>query len=510
MGEDLFLLIQSLTKEEKRYFKLFAKSLGGKNAKYLQLFDVLEKMASYDEDTLKQWLRGKRWLTQLSTYKKYLYDLILKSLRIQNDDASIDEEILTGLHEVKTLLRKHLVTQALDKLTAIKKNALVFDKIFYLQKINDLELMASNMYGFKNWEPQDLEQLYQEHLHANEAVQEYMEQRYDAVRLFFQMVRQSYYRNISQEADFQECLQRWRQEQKPKGFSAALAYFQKMSAAYAINFDVTEKFYSLRGFVQKIEENKLWLQDSDVLRMYFGGLLRVMRNSPKKETAFFEQCYKKAKQLDGAKLYRGTVVELLEALLFRSVSTGDFETAYKMRDEITQEMDSPSFEEAPLLVKLNIYYFLAITYFIYEQWDKAQFLLAQTQALKHSGFSIIQNSARILELIIYCEKGESLLLESAVRSLLRTLTKHNAALDFERLWLRSLQKITDAPDKKSREKALLSLEKKLKELVAAAQKNATLKEPLIYFDYFVWIKSRLEERPLLEVAKEHWTAFGER
>ncbi|HQS53720.1 MAG TPA: hypothetical protein PLK14_01390 [Sediminibacterium sp.] len=49
----LFLLVQSLERSEKRNFKLFVtRNTGSSDLKITQLFDALDKMEEYDEETL--------------------------------------------------------------------------------------------------------------------------------------------------------------------------------------------------------------------------------------------------------------------------------------------------------------------------------------------------------------------------------------------------------------------------------------------------------------------------
>ena len=50
--KNLFLLIKSLTKAEKRYFRLFAGQTGSLN--YIKLFDVIDNQVEYDEKQIKQ------------------------------------------------------------------------------------------------------------------------------------------------------------------------------------------------------------------------------------------------------------------------------------------------------------------------------------------------------------------------------------------------------------------------------------------------------------------------
>ncbi len=46
----LFLLVKSLTKSEKRQFKLYAGRLGGNSEKnFIALFSVLDKLVEFDE-----------------------------------------------------------------------------------------------------------------------------------------------------------------------------------------------------------------------------------------------------------------------------------------------------------------------------------------------------------------------------------------------------------------------------------------------------------------------------
>ncbi|MGB0261083.1 MAG: hypothetical protein ACPF99_06710, partial [Flavobacteriaceae bacterium] len=79
--DPLFNLVKSLTKSEKRQFKLYANRLDGNaDAKFLLLFDLLDKMKFYDEGQLLNADFVKR--QQLSNLKAHLYKQILVSLRL--------------------------------------------------------------------------------------------------------------------------------------------------------------------------------------------------------------------------------------------------------------------------------------------------------------------------------------------------------------------------------------------------------------------------------------------
>ena len=78
----LFKLIKSMTKADKRNFKLYAKRVqGDESLKFIKLFEVLDKMSELDEKKLLDRLPGVN-KGQLSNLKRHLYSQILISLRL--------------------------------------------------------------------------------------------------------------------------------------------------------------------------------------------------------------------------------------------------------------------------------------------------------------------------------------------------------------------------------------------------------------------------------------------
>ena len=94
--ENLFILIKSMSKSEKRQFKLYAGRVeANQHAKFLYLFNLLDRAKTYDErEILKKNFVTKQ---QLSNLKAHLYRQILISLRmtpaIQNERMQIREQL---------------------------------------------------------------------------------------------------------------------------------------------------------------------------------------------------------------------------------------------------------------------------------------------------------------------------------------------------------------------------------------------------------------------------------
>ena len=68
--ESLFELIRSLTKSEKRYFKLLASrhTIGDEN-NYVRLFDAIDRQEEYDEESLFKEFKGEAMLNKFSITK---------------------------------------------------------------------------------------------------------------------------------------------------------------------------------------------------------------------------------------------------------------------------------------------------------------------------------------------------------------------------------------------------------------------------------------------------------
>src|SRR3990172_5714823 len=80
-SQNLFRVIQSLNKAEKKHFRLFARrNNSSASSHYTILFNTLLRLKEYDEGAvMKQCRQIPR--PQLSNVKNYLYRLVLNSLR---------------------------------------------------------------------------------------------------------------------------------------------------------------------------------------------------------------------------------------------------------------------------------------------------------------------------------------------------------------------------------------------------------------------------------------------
>ncbi len=141
----LFVLIKSLSKSEKRQFKLYVGRLGvNTDAKFLALFNLLDKMKDYDERAILE--SGIVKKTQLSNLKAHLYKQILVSLRLNPVNQNIRVQIREQLDFATILYQKGLYKQSLKILDKAKSTAIDNEEKNIAYEIVELEKIIETQY----------------------------------------------------------------------------------------------------------------------------------------------------------------------------------------------------------------------------------------------------------------------------------------------------------------------------------------------------------------------------
>jgi hypothetical protein len=118
----LWRLVKSLTKAEKRNFKLYATRAGStRDSKFIQLFDVLDRMEKPDDGGVTSRLSLSPG--QYSNLKRHLYQQVLTSLRLIYINKEIDIELREQIDFSHILYGKGLYLDALRTLERAKSRA---------------------------------------------------------------------------------------------------------------------------------------------------------------------------------------------------------------------------------------------------------------------------------------------------------------------------------------------------------------------------------------------------
>ena len=103
----LHRLIHSLTKNEKRYFNLFA-STHRDSSDYLRIFKAIDEQEFYNENLLKELLNRSGTIEHFPVKKNQLYQLLLRAMRVYHEGRTFDatlKEMMTKAVMNTTIMR---------------------------------------------------------------------------------------------------------------------------------------------------------------------------------------------------------------------------------------------------------------------------------------------------------------------------------------------------------------------------------------------------------------------
>ena len=141
----LFSLVKSLSKSEKRQFKLYAGRLGGNmEANFMALFNLLDKVSSYDDALILKKTNIKK--QQISNTKAHLYKQILVSLRLNPLHQNVRAQIREQFDFAAILYGKGLYKQSLKLLDKVKDVALKNGEINLAYEIVEFEKVIESQY----------------------------------------------------------------------------------------------------------------------------------------------------------------------------------------------------------------------------------------------------------------------------------------------------------------------------------------------------------------------------
>ena len=140
--DNLFVLVKSLTKSEKRQFKLYVGRLGvNEDSKFLLLFKLLERQKVYEEKLiLKDGFVKKQ---QLSNLKAHLYKQILISLKLNPSRQNLRIQLREQLDFATILYHKGLYKQSLKILDNAKTLAIKIKKKILLTRLLSLKKLLN-------------------------------------------------------------------------------------------------------------------------------------------------------------------------------------------------------------------------------------------------------------------------------------------------------------------------------------------------------------------------------
>ena len=502
-SDPLFQLVKSLTKSEKRNFKLVVnKTKSAENSKFLQLFNFLDKQEDFDEQKLLQRLPEIK-PSQLSNIKAHLYKQLLQSLRSLHS-SDIDINIREQLDFATILFNKCLYSSSKRQLDKAKALAQKYERNTLLFEIMEQEKLLLTKLIKTNIEEPVFELIHQ----SNEVLD-----KINNINTFkdLSLKLYSFYLKIGfirNDKDF-EVVSSFLHSTLPKFRESELCFEEKIhlyNALAGYHFFIQDlqrgHSYAQKWVQLYMDEPERKLSKPENYLKAINNLL-VAQSKLFRFSAFNNSLSLFEEFINNPKLH---ITNNIELLLFKYRSTsvinkffiiGDFDGGVKMIPSIAEELDlKRSFLDTHYV--LIFYYKFACMYFGNDQYDKATFWLSKILNTKDVDLrSDVLVFARILNIISHYELDNTDLMEYNVRSTYRFLLKKGDFHLFQQAiikFLRKMPKLTDAE--------LNCAFSELKSELIPLTKNIYEKRSFIYFDIISWLESKLDGRKVKEVIQE--------
>lgn len=492
-SDELFQLVQSLTKQEKRYFKLFAaRHVIGEKNKYLLLFDEIERQKKYDEDAIKKKFKNEAFVKQLHVIKNYLHVLVMRSLR--NFHASdTDDKFHEMLRDAQILYDKGLHKQSGKVLERARKFATENEKFLQLLEIQRWEHTIihqnNDVSSLERYAGEDvLQELDVIDKYRNLLLYQLLND-----KMFIQYWKVGIARTKQEKEQLKSILDAGLldRDEDPRSF---LARYYSQNALFTYHFcsgNLQKSYEVMTELVMMIESI-----DPGIKR-YASKYISALNNlyAVQKELNLNKEAFDTLHKLREMSVKSTTnKVELfmrsyiLELDLY--ISTGDFEKGKQTIPTIVEAFDK-YVSMINKQSKLAFYYNFAYICFGAGNYDEA--LTWNNLLLNDSDVSTredIHCFGRIMNLIIHYELGNNQLLEYIGQNTYRFLYKRKRLFKVETVILNFIKRY---PNWANREQILKGFDELYAELEALSSDDYE-KHAFEYFDFLTWLESKINKK----------------
>jgi len=499
----LFTLIKSLSKSEKRQFKLYAGRLGGNSqANFMALFNLLDRVSEFDESLILKKTKIKK--QQISNTKAHLYKQILISLRFnpvhQNARATIREQFdFAAILYSKGLYKQSLKILEKAKEFAINnsENNLAYE-IVEFEKVIESQYITRSMSNRADELSKQAKKLSLKNVRISKLSNL-------SLQLYSLLLKEGY---VKDDGD-SKALIKFFKKRLPKydlmemGFREKLFLYKAFLWRSLILQDFVSSYKYAQKWVDLFDEDSKMKKQNPVF--YIKGLDYLLEALffIKHRTKFNETLNKLKFDLDSENI---TINENTKTLSFLCYSQNKL-NLYFLEGRFTKGLDYVQ----KLLVDLKnyeskidahhvmvFYYKIASMYFGAGKNEKCIFYLEKiitNKALKMREDLLC--FSRVLNLVAHYDAGLDENIEKLIVSTYKFLVKMNDLHEVQRkmiLFLKNLNNIYPQDLKK----AFIKLHDELK----VYENHPFEKRAFLYLDVLSWLESKIENRTVEEIIRQ--------
>lgn len=506
----LYELIKSLTKSEKRYFKIFSsKHTIGEENNYITLFDYLDNQNGYDETKLFEDFKGQAFLNKFSITKKRLQENILRSLDSYHSNSSIDAQLYRMMHYAEILYDKSLYKQCKKYLQSAEKLAEKHAKYHILLEVNQKMKRLLENTGYAGSDQAFLDAMQTKDNELSEVIRGYNNLWHIKSSLMMHLNRNGVARNQEERKIYDELIHPLSHCQYAVAFDSVFLVNQIQAAYYFGTLDFQKSEQYIAANITLYKENAERLKEE--VNIYFSLISNgIYLNHHLGDYSRVDELLNELKTI--SKESGKNLSEDLNIKLFSSINSTRL-MLYNERGEFTEAIQTvPLIEEAYRLYgskiaparRAYLNYNIAVAYFGEG---------AYTQSLKWINTILndkdldekldIYCFSQLLNLILHFELDNRELLPYAIKNTQRYLKSRNRVYKFEEIFLKYLNKLSRTISPLDQMDLLENVITEIQPLTEDPFERSVFDS----FKFLLWAKSKLLKRPFAELVH---TAYSER
>lgn len=510
-SDALFQLIHSLTKAEKRHFKLYIKRNSGKeDLKIVQLFDAMDKMPEYDEKQLLKKLKDIE-KPQLSNLKSHLYRQVLAGLRLLKRSENLDLDLNEQLDYARILYYKGLYIQSLRILDKVKETAVQYYQDTILTQVISLQKKIETLHITRSYRDK-VDHLAVEAVEVQERRKTITQLSNLALQMYSWYVKYGHARNEKDESGVKEFFrtQLPPDAHRQKGFYERLYLFQSYGWYAFIRQDFIQYYRYAQKWVNLFRDNPEMIKVET--GHYIKGMHTLMnahfdlRNHQQLDLVLEElERFAPSPIIEHHDNFRvQTFVSIQQAKINRHFMRGTFKEGLSLVAPLEKKLEEYSlFLDKHRILVFN--YKIASLYFGSGNYntciDYVQRIINEPSDLRGD----LQCYARLLHLLSHYELGNFTLMEPLTKSVFRFMAKMENLTVVEEEMFRFLRNSLQFTRTRVRQE-LGEFLQKIKHL----EKNRFETRAFAYLDIISWVESKVYNKPMSEVIHEKYLGSRKR
>jgi len=502
-SNELFDLIKSLTKSEKRFFKLQS-SLQGGDKNYVRIFDLIDDMESYDEELVKTTFKNETFIKHLPSEKNHLYKLILKALRGYYGENSISSFLQQEIKNIEILYDKGLFHECTKFLQRAKKIAERHDRFYYLFELLHWEKTLLED-AFEDGRFVDLDALIKEEQDVIAKLRNLAEYHVLYSKINYVFRSGGYTRTDENKKIVEEIMNHPLIHGKNTALSSSAATICRYTQGFCslANGDYETALARFNRVIEILDE-ETYLR-SDLSKRY----IRTQTNIVKCYLYLgkFEMAKKHIDAMRAMSTEDGFETPDMRVLIFKNAEllelewlhrTGQFDVAVNKVDTLAAGLNQ--YESIMHKEYLMLFYFgFSYSYFGVGEYNKALHWL--NKALNDNEGSLRQDFysyIRLYNLAVHYELGNTGLLQYTIQSTTRYLQKRTRDFPVEKAIIQNFRKLIKTETAADKKKAFTRFREDLNEVIQTPEDRVIMR----YFDYLTWIESKLSGQSLSDVMRK--------